>query len=115
MQANGIGLDAFFESAHSGLGLYAALPDGVSITFQLSGEGGGVWSVVRDEEGSVAVSRRAVSRPDCRLACAVTDFIALVNGDLGAREGFMEGRLDVEGDVGLVWRLQKLLVSKKGA
>ena len=68
MQANGIGLDAFFDSAHSGLGLYAALPDGVSITFELSGEGGGVWSVVRDEEGSVAVSRRAVSRPDCRLA-----------------------------------------------
>ncbi len=115
MRANGTGLDAFFESANSGVGLYSALPDGVSITFELAGEGGGIWSVVRDDEGSVVVSREAVTRPDCKLACSVDDFIALVNGDMGAREGFMEGRLDVEGDVGLVWRLQKLLVSKKGA
>jgi len=37
--------------------------------------------------------------------------MALVTGRLDPRKGFMEGRLEVEGDVGLVLNLHRCLVA----
>lgn len=85
-----------------------ALPDGVSVTFDLRGDGGGTWTVSR-HGGRTAVSRHEAAAPDCRLACTVADFRALVNGELDPRAGFLEGRLAVEGDVGLVLKLQRTM------
>ena len=106
------GLDDFFRSSPA---LYHALPEGVQITFEISGAGGGLWTVHRREGGGIEVSRTAARRPDCMLRCSVDDFIGLVEGQFHVRDAFMEGRLEVTGDVGLVWRLQKILVARKGA
>ena len=98
-------LDDFFASVPDGDAL--PLPDGVAVTFDLVGDGGGTWTVER-RHGQTTVQRSEVPNPDCRLQCSVQDFRALVRGDLDPRAGFLEGRLEVEGDVGLVLRLQRI-------
>ena len=88
-----------------------ALPTGVSVTFLIEGPGGGAWTLERVEGGSSRVTPRDAERPDCRLACNSLDFQALLEGELDPREGFLEGRLEVEGDVGLVLALHRCLQS----
>jgi putative sterol carrier protein len=83
------------------------LPDDVSVTFDLAGDGGGTWTVSRSR-GRTAVKRADSEQPDCRIVCSVGDFQALVRGDLDARHAFLAGRLGVEGDVGLALRLQRV-------
>jgi putative sterol carrier protein len=101
-------LDAFFATVPQSLVL-GSLPDGVSVTFDLQGEGGGVWTVIRRGEVT-EVLRESATAPDCRLRCTVADFRALISGDLDPRRGFLERRLLVEGDVGLVLRLQRTVL-----
>ena len=95
--------------------MYNALPAGVSIVFELSGDGGGDWTVSKDRYSDVHVVRHSASRPHCRLRCSVDDFTALIRGELNVRKAFVDELIDVTGDVGLVWKLQKLLVARKGA
>lgn len=107
-----LALDQFFSDIDSGDGPYASLPLGTTVVFDLQGPGGGVWSVHRSDLGDVRVDRSAPARPDCRMRCSVDHFRALVCGDLDVRRAFMLGYLDVEGDVGLIWRMQKILISR---
>jgi putative sterol carrier protein len=99
------GLDEFFAAVPEAEVLHA-LPDGVSVSFDLRGDGGGTWTVSRDA-GRTEIRRKLAPRPDCHVRCTVADFRALVRGELDPRRGFLEGRLAVEGDVGLVLRLQR--------
>lgn len=98
------GLDEFFAAVPEAE--LASLPDGVSVSFDLRGDGGGTWTVSR-ADGATKVRRKLAQHPDCHVRCTVADFRALVRGDLDPRRGFLEGRLAVEGDVGLVLRLQR--------
>ena len=107
-------LTAFFDDVIHERALDRILVDGVCITFELSGEGGGLWTVRRVGD-DFEVTRNDAVRPDCRLRCTVSDFCDLVEGKLNPRDGFLEGRLDVQGDVGLVIRLQRLMVSQERA
>ncbi len=107
------GMEAFFNEVNSGALLYKALPHGVAVTFDLHGPEGGVWSVDRRGRSFPKVVRRAVARPDCLLSCSVEDFEMLLNGQLTGKQGFLEGRLRVQGDVGLILRLQRLLAPRR--
>ena len=99
-------LNDFFASDGRGLGtaLQMAIPDDVAIVFELRGPGGGTWTVRREGEG-VSVAPSVIEPTDCRVACSVDDFGRLVRGELRGRQGFLDGRIGVEGDVGLVMRL----------
>jgi putative sterol carrier protein len=99
-------VEALFQTAGNELGL--ALPDGAVVSFVLSGPGGGTWTMTRDGD-AVRVVRDEPAALDCRLACSVDDFHALVTGHLDGRQGFMDGRLAIEGDVGLILGLQQAL------
>jgi len=104
------GVEQFFRRVPSGLS--EALPTGVCVTFDLSAEGWRrSWTLRRSEDGVGRLVARAPSPCDCRLACTADDFLALVTGRLDPRQGFLEGRLDVEGDVGLVLQLHRCLVA----
>lgn len=98
-----------FADVATGLGPHADLPEGVAIRFDLRGDGGGVFTI-RREDGEIGVVPNDAARPDCRLRCTVDDFLDLLQGRLDSRRGFLEGRLEVEGDVGLVLRLERALV-----
>jgi putative sterol carrier protein len=101
-------LERFFAAVPSGSALSRALPEGVSVTFVLSGDDGGTWTVRRTGDGA-DVTRDEAHPPDCALRCTTQDFRALLRGKLEPRRGFLDGRLDVAGDVGLVLRLHRLL------
>lgn len=100
-------LDQFFRNAAVGLSgpHRELLPDDVAVGFVVEGEGGGSWVLRRD-----ARAARIIPEPlegvDARLRCSVADFEALIKGDLDGREGFLNGRLRIEGDVGLILALQ---------
>jgi len=102
-------LATFFSSVPARL--VHALPSGVAVTFAVQGPGGGTWTVERTDSGDSRVVADEVQRPDCRLACDVSDFHALLEGELDPRRGFLDGRLEVEGDVGLVLALHRCLVA----
>lgn len=84
-----------------------SLPSGVSVVFHLSGPQGGSWTVQRTDQGDSHVALGAIDRPDCIVRCSCDDFRSLVEGELDPRDGFMSGRLEVEGDVGLVLCLHR--------
>jgi predicted lipid carrier protein YhbT len=84
-----------------------SLPDDVSVTFHLVGEGGGTWTVSR-RRGHNDVVPIDANHPDCRVSCSVDDFRAVLSGALDARAAFLDGRLGVQGDVGLALRLQRV-------
>lgn len=84
----------------------SALPEGVSIGFDIRGEGGGSWTLV-GHGADVDVHTGLLDPVDCLLRCEVADFHAVLGGKLDARRAFLDGRLRVEGDVGLVQRLNK--------
>ena len=90
-------LEELFERAAPDL--IRALPHETFIAFRLDGKD---WALHRTGNGDVQVSRRHLPTWDCHVTCSVDDFRDLVDGSLDARRGFMEGRLRVEGDVGLV-------------
>ena len=107
-------LEAFFQQVPHGSRMAAVLPDGVAVGFDLLGVGGGCWTVTRDGE-STRVDRALSGRPDCTLRCTVTDFHALLEGSLDPRRGFLDDRLTVQGDVGLVLRLYRILAREAEA
>ena len=103
-------MNEFFTSANQQYGLHSVMPDDVAITFELDGTDGGVWTLSRIGK-QVRVETVANSWSDCHLRCSVPDFRALVAGELGGREAFMNGRLRIRGDVGLMLRLLEAVVA----
>jgi hypothetical protein len=89
------------------------LPAGVSVVFLLSG--GGAWRVERDAAGEIHIEGWGDGRPgrdDCTVECAGEDFLAILEGRLHPARAFLSGRVRVEGDIGLVLRLQQCVLSE---
>ena len=49
---------------------------------------------------------------NCRIRMTAADFLALVNGTLGAMDAFKTGKLKVEGNLAMSLKLQILLDAK---
>ena len=77
------------------------------IVFDLSGEGGGQWTV-SVADGQITGAKGAADSPTMTLKMAVTDFVAMTNGELNAMAAFMQGKIKVEGDMSIAMRLQAL-------
>ena len=82
------------------------LPDGVAITFRLEGDGGGVWTLVR-EEGRVELRFGELETADCWFSSTVEDFSAWIRGELDPIRAHLEQRVRLEGDVGLILRIRR--------
>ena len=104
-------VQAFFKEASSVQRdeLAAALPEEVVITFEIAGLNGGVWTVTT-EGASFEVQERRSRLADCRISCSADDFRALVTGRLDRYHAFASGKITVEGDVGLVLRLARVVI-----
>ncbi len=84
----------------------AALSIGAIYQFDISGDGGGTWTLdftkpeVRDGSDGSA---------QCNVNMGSDDFLALVNGSLDPMQAFMMGKLQVSGDMALAMKLQGVL------
>ena len=76
--------------------------------FNISGPGGGTWSVDCTQPGGKIQAGTATS-PKCTVAAVDNDFLAIVNGKLNAQMAFMSGKLRIQGDMGLALKLQQIL------
>lgn len=99
-------IDAFFESASAAVA--TALPDDVLVTFEITGEGGGTWTL-HTEPGGVDVRSGRAMWADSVLTCSVPRFVDLVTGQIDVEKAFFDGTVRIEGDVGLLLRLYRAL------
>jgi putative sterol carrier protein len=76
--------------------------------FNITGPGGGSWSVDCTQPGGRIEAGSAPS-PKCTVAAVDQDFLAIVNGKLNAQMAFMSGKLRIQGDMGLALKLQQIL------
>lgn len=100
------GVHAYLEQVATQMG--EALPDDVQVTFDLHGEGGGVWTLSRQADGTRVRPGRGLWA-DTVLTCTVQRFVELVTGGVDMRQAFFDGTVRVEGDVGLLVRLHRAL------
>ena len=78
---------------------------GAVYKFVLEGDGGGTWIIdlvsgpsVEEKDGSA----------DCTISLEASDFVALVEGSANGQQLFFQGKLRIDGDMGLAMKLQTL-------
>lgn len=78
---------------------------GAVYKFVLEGDGGGTWIVnLKDAPGA-----RAGDGPsDCTISLAATDFVDLVQGRANGQQLYFQGKLRIDGNLGLALKLQNL-------
>ena len=85
------------------IALEGKLPNGFdgSVKFEIENEG----SVIVSEDGVVESSNEA----DCTLTADKETFQDIMSGDLNSTAAFMQGKLKVDGDMGMAMRLASVL------
>lgn len=81
-------------------GFRRAMPEDTALVLELAGVTSESWTVDRGVD-DVRVYRRSHPHPDCRVTCKADDFVQLAIGELHPEIAFRDGRVRIEGDVGL--------------
>ncbi|HTR62022.1 MAG TPA: SCP2 sterol-binding domain-containing protein [Candidatus Binataceae bacterium] len=75
--------------------------------FDLSGDGGGKWHVVINNE-ACEVKEGAAASPSITISMTAQDYLDMLSGKLNGQMAFMTGKLRIAGDMGLALRMQSL-------
>ncbi len=78
------------------------------ILFELSGEGGGKWTLAL-ADGKAKLEEGETASPDVTISMDASDFVAMTSGELNAVSAFMQGKIRISGDMSLAMRLQSIL------
>jgi putative sterol carrier protein len=78
-----------------------------TVQMELTGEGGGTWAI-KISGGAADVVEGGVDAPTTTLTMSADDFIGLVNGNVNAMAAFMQGKIKLQGDMGLAMKFQSL-------
>jgi predicted lipid carrier protein YhbT len=97
---------AFFEQLAEHR--YEPLLHSISGTFRWDIEGAGSW-LVSVQNGSVTVSRtNAETKADCVCKCSKEDFDRMVVGKQNPTTLFLQGKMNITGNIGLALIFQRL-------
>lgn len=78
------------------------------VLFDLSGEGGGKWTLtVSDNEAKL--EEKEADSPDVTLSMDAEDLAAISSGQMNPVSAYMQGKVKVSGDMALAMRMQSLL------
>jgi putative sterol carrier protein len=77
------------------------------VQFDLSGEGGGQWYATI-ANSALTVNPGQAPSPNLTLSTSAQNYLAIINGELKPMAAFMQGKVKVKGDMGLVMKLQNL-------
>lgn len=73
--------------------------------FDLEGEGGGTYLVnLKDDVGV----KEGDGPADCTIRMSASDYVDMLSGSANPQMLFFQGRLKIEGDIGLAMKLQNL-------
>jgi putative sterol carrier protein len=75
--------------------------------FEISGDGGGNWSVAIND-GTCVIDEGTHDAPTTTLTMSGETWLGMVNGDLNGMQAFMSGQLKVSGDIMLAQRIPEL-------
>lgn len=81
------------------------LPSDVRVRLDVSSVG--CWEV--SGHGCARVPAGPTHPVDCVVRCDLADLVDIASGRLDPRRAFLDGRLQMEGDIGLALRLQAAL------
>jgi putative sterol carrier protein len=75
--------------------------------FDLSGDGGGKWHVMINND-ACQVKEGAHASPSITISMTAQDYLDMLTGKLNGQVAFMSGKLRIAGDMGLALRMQSL-------
>ena len=77
------------------------------VLFHITGNQGGDWvGTIKDQK--LAVETGTTPNPNITISADTQDIFNLVNGKLNPMAAFMQGKVQVDGDMGLAMRLMNL-------
>ncbi len=77
------------------------------VQVNLTGEGGGNW-VIKFSGGKIAAAEGQASSPRLTVTTSLADITAVAEGKLDGMAAFMQGKIKLDGDVGLAMRMVSL-------
>jgi putative sterol carrier protein len=75
--------------------------------FDLSGDNGGKWHVLIDND-KCEVKEGPHASPSITISMTAQDYVDMVSGKLNGQVAFMSGKLRIAGDMGLALRMQSI-------
>ncbi|HZU70692.1 MAG TPA: SCP2 sterol-binding domain-containing protein [Ktedonobacteraceae bacterium] len=91
---------------------YEPLLHSVSGTVRWNIEGEGYWNVVINK-GAITVNRDAML-PDSVMSCSEDTFLALARGVQNPLTAFLQGKLAIQGNIGLAHVFQRVFENQPG-
>jgi putative sterol carrier protein len=86
--------------------------DNALIQFDLAGDNGGKWWVKVANGTCETGTGEAPGKADMTLLAASEDWLKVINGELNPMQGFMQGKIKVQGNMGLALKLQTWFVNQ---
>ena len=82
---------------------------GLTVVFQfdITGDGGGKWTVSVDN-GKLSIVEGEHPKPDTTFASKADDYVAIAEGRLNEMLAFASGRIKIHGDLGKAMKLKSL-------
>jgi putative sterol carrier protein len=75
--------------------------------FDLSGDGGGKWHVIINND-TCQVKEGPAPSPNITISMTAQDYVDMTTGKLNGQVAFMSGKLRIAGDMGLALKMQTL-------